>query len=129
MSEDTEIAEIGALIPDPEVFADLRITPMTGWRWDRDPRMVELGWPPPIYRGRYKFRDSNLYRKFKANGGNGFYAEPLPPYKEPGLMDDDVSCPVAEKAQKQLMLMKTNYRDLGEAERQAEIFWKTVNGN
>ena len=67
MSEDTEIAEIGALIPDPEVFADLRITPMTGWRWDRDPRMVELGWPPPIYRGRYKFRDSNLYRKFKAN--------------------------------------------------------------
>ena len=67
MSEDTEIAEIGALIPDLEVFADLRITPMTGWRWDRDPRMVELGWPPPIYRGRYKFRDSNLYRKFKAN--------------------------------------------------------------
>jgi len=67
MSENTEIAEIGALILDPEVFADLRITPMTGWRWDRDPRMAELGWPPPIYRGRYKFRDSNQYRKFKAN--------------------------------------------------------------
>jgi perosamine synthetase len=70
-----------------------------------------------------------FYKKFKANGGDGFYAEPLPPYKEPGLMDDDVSCPIAEKVQKQLMLMKTNYRDLGEAERQAEIFWKTVNGN
>ena len=64
--EDIE-TEIGALIPDPEVFRELRITPMTGWRWDRDPRMAELGWPPPIYRGRYKFRDSNQYQKFKSN--------------------------------------------------------------
>jgi len=58
---------IGALIPDPAVFEDLCITPMTAWRWDRDRRMAELGWPPPIYRGRYKFRDSSQYRKFKAN--------------------------------------------------------------
>jgi hypothetical protein len=65
--EDMEVIEVGALIPDPEVFRDLSITPMTGWRWDRDPRMAELGWPPPIYRGRYKFRDSKRYQKFKAN--------------------------------------------------------------
>jgi hypothetical protein len=67
MSDDTETAEIGALIPDPEVFADLRISAMTGWRWDRDKTMIALGWPPPIYRGRYKHRDANRYQKFKAN--------------------------------------------------------------
>jgi hypothetical protein len=66
MSDDMETIEVGALIPDPEVFRELSITAMTGWRWDRDPRMAELGWPPAIYRGRYKFRDSNQYRKFKA---------------------------------------------------------------
>ena len=70
-----------------------------------------------------------FYQRFKANGGDGFYAEPLPPYQEPGLRDDNVSCQIAEKAQKQLMLLKTNYRDLGEAERQAEIFWSTWDGN
>jgi hypothetical protein len=57
----------GALIPDRDVFRDLSISSMTGWRWDRDKRMAELGWPPPIYRGRYKFRDSNQIQKFKAN--------------------------------------------------------------
>jgi hypothetical protein len=67
MSDDMETVEIGALIPDPEVFRDLSISPMTGWRWDRDPRMAELGWPLPIYRGRYKFRDSKQYAKFKEN--------------------------------------------------------------
>jgi hypothetical protein len=66
MSDDMEAIEVGALIPDPEVFHDLHITAMTGWRWDRDPRMAALGWPPPIYRGRYKFHDSKQYQKFKA---------------------------------------------------------------
>jgi hypothetical protein len=67
MSHDIESAEVGTLIPDPGVFRELCISSMTGWRWDRDPRMKELGWPPPIYRGRYKFRDSIQYQKFKAN--------------------------------------------------------------
>jgi hypothetical protein len=66
MSDDMETVEVGALIPDPEVFRELSITAMTAWRWDRDPRMAELGWPPAIYRGRYKFRESKQYQKFKA---------------------------------------------------------------
>jgi hypothetical protein len=66
MSDDMEAPEVGALIPDPVVFRELSITSMTGWRWDRDPRMAELGWPPPIYRGRYKFRDARQYAQFKA---------------------------------------------------------------
>jgi hypothetical protein len=65
--DDTVPIEVGALIPDQDVFRELSITAMTGWRWDRDPRMAGLGWPPPIYRGRYKFRDSLQYQKFKAN--------------------------------------------------------------
>jgi hypothetical protein len=64
--QDMETVEVGALIPDPEVFRELSITAMTAWRWDRDPRMAELGWPPAVYRGRYKFRDSKQYQKFKA---------------------------------------------------------------
>jgi predicted DNA-binding transcriptional regulator AlpA len=42
------------LIPDPQVCRRYNVTPMTIWRWDRDPR---LGFPKPIYiRGR-KYRD------------------------------------------------------------------------
>ena len=59
--------EIGPLLPDPFIWQDLCLTSMTIWRWDRDPAMIALGWPPPIYRGRYKHRDANQYRKFKAN--------------------------------------------------------------
>jgi perosamine synthetase len=72
----------------------------------------------------------DFYKRFKANGGDGFYAEPLVPYREPalqylykGMME---ICPIAEDLQKRLMLFKTNYRDLGEAERQAEILRKTL---
>jgi hypothetical protein len=65
--DDTEAVAVGALVPDPQVFRDLHITAMTAWRWDRDSRMAELGWPPPIYRGRYKFRDAKQYQEFKSN--------------------------------------------------------------
>jgi hypothetical protein len=27
--------------------------------------MSAIGWPPPIYRGRYKNRDTKAYQKFK----------------------------------------------------------------
>jgi hypothetical protein len=68
VSYDTEIIDdVGPLISDPDVRADLDITEMTSWRWDRDPRMAALGWPVAIYRGRYKFRSAAAYRKFKAN--------------------------------------------------------------
>jgi perosamine synthetase len=73
----------------------------------------------------------DLYKRFKANGGDGFYAEPMVPYKEPALKDAGqfIECPVAERLQKRLILFKTNYRKLSEAARQAEIFRKTLNGN
>jgi hypothetical protein len=62
-----EVDDFGSLISDPEVFRELGISPMTGWRWDRDPRMQALGWPVAIYRGRFKFRDSKQYERFRRN--------------------------------------------------------------
>lgn len=73
----------------------------------------------------------DFYKRFKANGGDGFYAEPLVAYQEPALVKRGYPtppyiCPIAEDLQKRLMLFKTNYRDLGQAEKQAEILRKTL---
>ena len=62
----TDKVSFGTLVPDPEVRRELHTTKMTTHRWDRDPRMAALGWPPAIYRGRFKFRDAVLYEQFKA---------------------------------------------------------------
>jgi hypothetical protein len=61
-----ETVSFGTLVPDPEVRRELCITKMTTHRWDRDARMTALGWPPPIYRGRFKHRDRAAYEAFKA---------------------------------------------------------------
>ena len=45
------------LVPDPQVWREFRVTPMTGWRWTHD---VSLGFPPPI-----KIRNRN-YRSRRA---------------------------------------------------------------
>lgn len=44
-------------VPDPQVWREFNVTPMTGWRWTRDPN---LGFPPPI-----KIRSRN-YRSRRA---------------------------------------------------------------
>jgi dTDP-4-amino-4,6-dideoxygalactose transaminase len=65
------------------------------------------------------------YNKFVELGGDGFYAMPQVAYAEPafrGRSFDVHTCPIAEDLQKKLMLMKTNYRDLGEARKQVEIY-------
>jgi hypothetical protein len=36
------------LVPDPAVAREFGVTPMTIYRWDHDPRMAALGWPPAI---------------------------------------------------------------------------------
>ncbi len=55
------------LIPDAEIRDDLHICEMTQARWDSDPAMAALGWPPPIRINRRKFRQGPAYRQFKAN--------------------------------------------------------------
>jgi perosamine synthetase len=81
----------------------------------------------------YEFRD--LFRK---NGGDGYYAAWLLSYQEPvfeniiqkseGIRQryETGLCPVAEYLQKRMMQFKTNYWDIQEAEKQAEILYTTI---
>jgi perosamine synthetase len=81
----------------------------------------------------YRFRDM-----FQKNGGDGYYAawklsyhEPLfrdKVQKQPGIWQNyqESLCPVAEYLQPRIIQFKTNYWDLAEAEKQAEILDKTI---
>ncbi|MBP0954018.1 MAG: DegT/DnrJ/EryC1/StrS family aminotransferase [Oscillospiraceae bacterium] len=82
----------------------------------------------------YEFRDL-----FQKNGGDGYYAAWKLSYNEPAFQNilqpkpyvwqkyDENCCPNAEYLQKRLIQLKTNYWDIDEAKRQAEILNKTVN--
>lgn len=75
-------------------------------------------------------------------GGDGYYGAWSVPYLEPVISErvfakrlpsvyENVSyeeglCPVAEKVQKQIMQIKTNYRDLELAKRKAEILYQLI---
>jgi hypothetical protein len=50
------------LVPDSRVRAEFGISQMTLWRWDRDP---DLGFPPPAYIRRRKFRSRRALEAFK----------------------------------------------------------------
>ena len=72
---------------------------------------------------------TSFYEKFTSLGGDGFYSAWVNPYLEDTLYGKSYAntlckegiCPVAEDLQKKLMLFKTNYRNLDQAKRQAEI--------
>ena len=87
-------------------------------------------------------------RKFVELGGDGFYGAYLPVHREPafsnlslqvqvrpdryphfaGRLPDyrDVSCPVWEGIQPRVIQLKTNYFDLDDARRQAEVLAQTI---
>jgi hypothetical protein len=69
MSDDADViddvTDDDPLIPDPKVFRDIGISAMTAWRWDRDKKMIEAGWPPQLKRGGRNFRSGRALRKFK----------------------------------------------------------------
>ena len=50
------------LIPDPVVCAEFGVTPMTLWRWTRDP---ELNFPPAIAIRNRNFRSRRQLEAFK----------------------------------------------------------------
>jgi hypothetical protein len=58
-------------IPTPKVAKEFGVSPMTVWRWDRDPGKIALGWPPPIRMGTAKytrtFRSRQQLERFKEN--------------------------------------------------------------
>lgn len=66
----------------------------------------------------------SFYNEFVRRGGDGFYAMPQCPYREPALDRELYSyppCPTAESLQQRLMLFKTHYQDLTMAQKQADI--------
>lgn len=71
----------------------------------------------------------DFYNKYTKMGGDGFYACWKNPYLEPSLRGKTMGgvkfepglCIIAEKQQKQLMVFKTNYRDLSKARRQCQL--------
>jgi perosamine synthetase len=71
----------------------------------------------------------DFYNRYKGMGGDGFYACWKNPYLEPSLKGKTMGgvtfelglCPIAEKYQTQLMVFKTNYRDLSEAKYQCQL--------
>lgn len=81
----------------------------------------------------YAFRD-----KFQMNGGDGYYAAWKLTYQEslfqkqiqhmPGVWQKFTKelCPVAEHLQARMIQLKTNYWNIEEAEKQAEILRKTL---
>lgn len=81
-------------------------------------------------------------KEYVAMGGDGYYGAWSVPYLEPVIAEHvfvkrlpdvykDVNyqeglCPVAEKVQKQIMQMKTNYRDLELAKRKADVLYQLI---
>lgn len=70
-----------------------------------------------------------FYNRFVEAGGDGFYAMPKCPYREPALarMLLWFDCPVAEDLQCSLMLFKTHYLSLQEATRQVTLLHEMLN--
>jgi len=50
----------------PQAAREFNVTLMTLWRWDRDPRLAELGWEPPVKIRRRNYRRRRPLEKFKA---------------------------------------------------------------
>lgn len=85
---------------------------------------------------------ADFRKKYVDMGGDGYYGAWSVPYLEPVISErvfakrlpsvyENVSyheglCPVAERVQKQIMQMKTNYRDLELAKRKADILAKLI---
>ena len=45
------------LVPDPQVQKEFGVTAMSIWRWDRDPELIKLSWPP--FRSRIALENFN----------------------------------------------------------------------
>jgi hypothetical protein len=61
------VTDFDQLVPDSQARAELGgISVMTAWRYDRDEKMLKLGWPFPIKIGKRNFRSRKAIESFKA---------------------------------------------------------------
>jgi hypothetical protein len=58
-------AKQGELVPDPRVAKEFSKSLMSLWRWDRDPKMIALGWPQPVKIRNRKYRLRRALEEFK----------------------------------------------------------------
>ena len=81
-------------------------------------------------------------KEYVSMGGDGYYGAWSVPYLEPMIAERNFAkrlpaiyadvkyeeglCPIAEKVQKQIMQMKTNYRDLELAKQKADILYQLI---
>jgi hypothetical protein len=63
MSADDDSDPPDEFVPDPIIWKEFGITPMTGWRWTNDP---DLGFPRPVKIRNRCFRSRNQIEAFKA---------------------------------------------------------------
>ena len=59
--------EEDTLVPDRKIRDELQVTSTTTDRWDKEPRMHALGWPPKVKILNLNYRSGNKYKKFKRN--------------------------------------------------------------
>jgi hypothetical protein len=52
-------------VPDVKVRSEFDISHMTIHRWDEDPELAKLGWPPPIKLKDRKYRSRQQLEQFK----------------------------------------------------------------
>jgi hypothetical protein len=55
------------LVADAVVASEFSITAMSMWRWDRDKKLLDLGWPLPVRIRTRKFRSRRALETFKHN--------------------------------------------------------------
>jgi hypothetical protein len=55
-----------SLVPDVTVQEEFGVGPMGIHRWDADPEMAAIGWPPPVYIRKRKYRSRRKLEAFKA---------------------------------------------------------------
>ena len=60
-----KLPEYDTLVADPKVRREFDISLMNFYRWDRDERMIALGWPPPIKIGKRNFCSRHALEAFK----------------------------------------------------------------
>jgi hypothetical protein len=79
-----------SLVPDPVVEEEFGVGPMTIHRWDQDEKMAALGWPPPTYIRKRKYRSRKKLETFKAALVRRSSTRPRRRHAPPLGADDDL---------------------------------------
>jgi hypothetical protein len=64
-TEEQDAEQIEKLASDPTIAKEFDTTLMGLWRWDHDPAMAALGWPPPVKIRNRNHRVRRLIEQFK----------------------------------------------------------------